>query len=328
MEWHIITSSKGGTGKTLLSSLLLSHFLEKKCNPPSNKKGSGNTLLVDLNATNADSYAMLTYEKKVNENEYPFRLEPKYRNDTGEFFIIIPKFMGFEAGGQILSSKTYSFIKNNNQNQACYYAALRPLNPYLLFNPVLFVEFISKIKEHCPSIQEKLGIDDFNQVIIDTGYHPCNLFSSDEGHEMYKNNPFEDDDVNIWFIWTYRQLYRLIQKEKDAVYFELTANAIETHLKNSCGKQIDEENTTPFRHVFNPITLTSSQQDEYSLKGTMRGFIDAIAQNRNYTINELKEIEDMEIYFSVMNPENKMEEIDIVPNGRNIHYHCRQLPTV
>lgn len=43
MDWHIITSSKGGVGKTLISLMLLTYY-----------RGRANVLAIDLNGVNAD----------------------------------------------------------------------------------------------------------------------------------------------------------------------------------------------------------------------------------------------------------------------------------
>ena len=53
MEWHIITGSKGGVGKTLLTLLLLAYHLEEKTNE--------GILVLDLNPINTDTAAILCY---------------------------------------------------------------------------------------------------------------------------------------------------------------------------------------------------------------------------------------------------------------------------
>ncbi|MEK8020517.1 MAG: hypothetical protein VSS75_026935, partial [Candidatus Parabeggiatoa sp.] len=70
MEWHIVTSSKGGVGKTLLTLLLLAYHLEEKTNE--------GILVFDLNAMNTDTSALLLYGKTF-AKQIAIKLKPSGR---------------------------------------------------------------------------------------------------------------------------------------------------------------------------------------------------------------------------------------------------------
>ena len=118
MEWHIITSSKGGIGKTLLALLLLAHNLDNK------KKGS--TLVLDLNGMNTDSSAILLYRKRVGK---PINAELKREIETQQKILLNSLFCGFWFLISFL--QTYFFIlelfsvKGYCTSQALDFALLR-----------------------------------------------------------------------------------------------------------------------------------------------------------------------------------------------------------
>jgi len=276
MEWHIITSSKGGIGKTLLALLLLAHNLDNK------KKGS--TLVLDLNGMNTDSSAILLYRKRVGK---PINAELKREIETQQKTVIQIPQIGAE---QIVIQKTYSLDANR---QPCYYAVAYPLNPFGLYNPILFAELLKTIKNSADTIAKELDIPPLQQVIIDTNYHFCNLFGQDEQHySAYTTEPLQEDTIKIWFMWVYRQLDKLIQqkKENEAIVVKLTAMAIENYLNQKTG-----ENSSPFMHVFSPMALVSANPDEKNKKGVLttltKKLSDAITQNKDYTIKELEHLE-------------------------------------
>ena len=161
MEWHIMTSSKGGIGKTLLALLLLAHFLEKESQACTLEQNSqlGSTLVLDLNGMNADSSSILTFKKKVGE-EVIIQLDEK--------LVSVPE------AEQIVLNKTYSYDENGKQ---CFYAVGGPLNPFGLCNPRLFAELLSRIKENAKAIATQLELPPLQRVIIDTNCHFCNIFS-------------------------------------------------------------------------------------------------------------------------------------------------------
>ena len=71
MDWHILTSSKGGVGKTLLSLMLWVAHL----------KAGKRVLLVELNGMNPDLYRFTAFtEYTYNKPTRAFNLD-----DDGEF---------------------------------------------------------------------------------------------------------------------------------------------------------------------------------------------------------------------------------------------------
>jgi len=277
MEWHIMTSSKGGIGKTLLALLLLAHFLEKESQARTLENSQqGSTLVLDLNGMNADSSAILTFKKKLGE-EVIIQLNEK--------LVPVPD------AEQIILHKTYSYDDNGKR---CFYAVGGPLNPFGLYNPQLFAELLSKIKENAKAIAAQLELPPLQRVIIDTNCHFCNIFSQrGDDYKLYTEDTLKNDSINIWFLWVYRQLSKLIDKKKDDKEYTIvvqTAKAIEKNLSSHfC--QNGGVNLTPFIHVFNPVVLASSQANEHKNKGVWVSIINAITQNKDYTIDSLKEVE-------------------------------------
>ncbi len=273
MEWHVITSSKGGIGKTLLALLLLAHNLENK--------DKGSTLVLDLNGMNADSSAILLYRKRVGK---PIHAELKREIETQQKTVIQIPQIGAE---QIVIQKTYSL---DAKKQPCFYAVGYPLNPFGLYNPILFAELLATIKGSAVRIAQELDIPPLQQVIIDTNYHFCNLFGQDEQHyTAYTTGPLQEDTIKIWFMWVYRQLDKLIQekKENEAIVVKLTATAIENYLNQST-------KTLPLMHVFSPVALVSANPDDNKkglLKSLTKKLFDAIIHDRDHIIKELEHLE-------------------------------------
>jgi hypothetical protein len=82
MDWHIVTSSKGGVGKTLIALMLLTYY-----------RGRGDVLLIDLNSVNAD-LRRLTAASSSDEAE-PMELQ---LGQVGNFYLEkLPK-LGYTIG--------------------------------------------------------------------------------------------------------------------------------------------------------------------------------------------------------------------------------------
>jgi hypothetical protein len=222
IDWHIITSSKGGIGQTLLALLLLAHNLEYK--------GNASTLVIDLNKVNTEFSRLLFYRKEVGET----------------IAIATPE------GKQIVLQKTFSL----GEEESVYYVVGWPLNPFRIYDPLLFANLLASIKNSAKIIEEKLDIPPLKTVVIDTGYHFCNIFSEqDTQYSEYTEGALYGDSITLWFMWVYRQLENLIRvKYNDATVLKLTAAAIERNLKSNLCR------TTPFMHVFGAEALISSQQ--------------------------------------------------------------------
>ncbi|HAI68011.1 MAG TPA: hypothetical protein DCM38_01075 [Gammaproteobacteria bacterium] len=265
MEWHIITGSKGGVGKTLLALLLSAHSLE-------NRKGS--LLVLDLNSMNADFSRLLFYQKEEGE-PLAIAIPTQERNNE-----------------QIVLQKTFSL---NHQGYPNYYVVGWPLNPFRMYDPSMFAKLLSTLKTSAaPIIEEKLGIPPLETVIIDTNYHFCNIFSEqDIDYTEYTEGALNRDSITIWFMWVYRQLENLIRlKYNDATVIKLTAAAIERNIKSHRSPK------SPFMHVFGPATLISSkpQDGEHGIGSFIaRKIYQAITQNKDVHIEELGQLEDLSL---------------------------------
>jgi hypothetical protein len=265
MNWHVITSSKGGIGKTLLALLLLAHHIEDE------KKQPGSTLVVDLNGMNADSAAILLYQAKIGDS----------------VFCPLKKYGGNEdadIGKQFIFQKTFS----RSGNQLRHYVVAYPKNPYQLYDHNRFADLLYTIKMSGMEIADKLGIDPLEHVIIDTNYHFCNIFGQRGEHYKIYEQLFKNDNIVVWFLWVYRQLDKLLNSnEYEVTVFKQTANAIEDFFKSN-------SNPAPLRHVFNPGALVSSPHDEGNkgvLDGIVSGFFDFIAggKQKDYAFDELED---------------------------------------
>jgi hypothetical protein len=271
MEWHIITGSKGGIGKTLITLLLLAYNIENK--------GDSRTLVLDLNGMNADTFAVLK-----NREGKPITIE-----------LPTTDLRQHENAEQIIIQKAYSLDSNKQRN---YYAIGYPLNPFGLYNPLLFSDLLSAITESAVQIEQKLGFKEpLQYIIIDTNYHFCNLFSQDDTHyTAYTQGTLQNESINIWFMWVYRQLNKLIDKsnEDEAAVVIQTADAIENNLKS----QRMGQNTTPFVHVFNPVALLSSRPDESKqgiLTAAIKNIVNALKQQNDYSLKELEKLEQLPV---------------------------------
>ncbi len=270
MDWHIITSSKGGIGKTLLTLLLLAYHLENK------RKGS--SLVIDLNGMNTDSAELMLYRKKIGEpTSAPLKTKiPLYHSDMDSFEIY----------------KTYSI---NSKGEQIYYAVGYPLNPYGLYNPQLFADLLIMFKNEVANIQTSLKLTaPIQHILIDTNYHFCNIFNWDKDtHYMayQAGGPLQEENITVWFLWVYRQLEKLVgskSQSTESKVVKLTANAMEARLKND-GCHFGGK-STPFKHVFSPVALVTNRAKEGSLTGTLKGLFDAMVGQRDYTIPEFQQL--------------------------------------
>jgi hypothetical protein len=270
MNWHVITSSKGGIGKTLLALLLLAHHLEDD-----DKKQQGSTLVVDLNGMNADSAAILLYQARIGDSIFcPLKSYAEQENKEN----------GTHVGRQLIFQKTFSLSDNHSRD----YVVAYPKNPYEPYDHNRFADLLYTIKMSAMEMADQLDIAPLEHVIIDTNYHFCNIFSQKGAHYKIYDQLFKNDNIVIWFLWVYRQLDKLFNSnEHEVVVFKQTAKAIEDFLKSNT-------NPAPLRHVFNPGALVSSAPDELKkgvLDSIVGGFIDLIAtgKQKDYTFEELEE---------------------------------------
>jgi hypothetical protein len=247
MEWHIITSSKGGVGKTLLTMLLAARNIET----------DKTTLVLDLNAMNADSSALLI-EGVEDEGILQKKIliaHPNANKNTEQ--------LGAE---NITIHKLYSCLQTQEGKKLitkdipC--AVGWPSNPFGLYKPTLFADFICTIKEAINTrIKDELGLK-VESVIIDTNYHFCNIFAQNAGqgpeqqtdyYQKYQEN-LEGDNVTVWFLWVYRQLDSLIRDKEESRKILLSADQIERHFSRQ-----NDDIFSPIMHVVTPISLLTSQ---------------------------------------------------------------------
>ncbi|MEK8016170.1 MAG: hypothetical protein VSS75_004820 [Candidatus Parabeggiatoa sp.] len=245
MEWHIITSSKGGVGKTLLTMLLAARNIEI----------GKTTLVIDLNAMNADSSALLI-EGIKDEGVLDEKIIVAHANANK-----ITEQLGAE---NIIIHKLYSCLQTKEGKKTITKeipsAVGWPSNPFGLYKPTIFADFICTIKEAINTrIKDELGLE-IESVIIDTNYHFCNIFAQDAGQEpgqqidyyqKYKEQ-LGDDNITVWFLWVYRQLDSLIRGKEDKIL--LSASQIERHFSRQ-----NDDIFSPIMHVVTPISLLTSQ---------------------------------------------------------------------
>jgi len=258
MNWHVITSSKGGIGKTLLTLLLLAHHLEDD-----DKKQQGSTLVVDLNGMNADSAAILLYQARIGDS----------------IFCPLKKYNVNKEGNikrQLIFQKTFS----RSDNQSRDYVVAYPRNPYDPYDHKRFANVLYTIKMSAMEMADKLDIAPLEHVIIDTNYHFCNIFGQQGEHYNIYEQLFQNDNIVVWFLWVYRQLDKLCNSnEHEVTVFKQTAMAIEDFFKSNT-------NPAPLMHVFNPGALVSSPPDEVN-----KGVLDAIVgeKQKDYAFDELED---------------------------------------
>jgi len=242
MEYNIVTGSKGGIGKTLLTLLLIARNLERDIG----------TLVIDLNAMNADSCALLIGDRPPNR----ITISHPAATDGSEQL----------GADNIIVHKTFSLTGNKSVD----YAVGWPSNPFTLYKPTLFADLLCTIKSACETrIKEELGLE-IQSVVIDTNYHFCNIFSQDDEHyNMYKE-VLGKDNIIVWFLWVYRQLDNLLRahQENDAQALRETAGLIEYFFKH-------EGNPAPLMHVITPMSLVTSQLEP---KGAILKLINAMRQ--------------------------------------------------
>ncbi len=265
MEWHIITGSKGGVGKTLLTLLLLAYHLEEKTNE--------GILVLDLNAMNTDTTAILCYGSHFAKNM-------DITLNTSESRIIT------------LQNVSYKLYSQQNPFTVGWTA-----NPFLLYKYDDFADLLSGIKKYAKKIEDELGISPLKHVIIDTNYHFCNLFPpQDEQFDRSYKESCADDHFNIWFLWVYRQLKKFLDKGKRDSEIDTiikTAAAIERTFKYL------KPNMGPIIHTYTPLGLLPTD----SKKGGFLGFGKENPPDRNedYVIDELMKLEKLEKVGRYMN---------------------------
>ncbi len=235
----------------MLTLLLLAYHLEEKTNE--------GILVFDLNAMNTDTSALLLYGKTF-AKQIAIKLKP--------------------SGRMIALQRTYS--QTDSQNS--YFAVGWSENPFFLYQYDDFVELLSGLKKHAENIAEQLDIKPLKHVIIDTNHHFCNLFPpQDENYEKY-SDIFETDNITIWFLWVYRQLKKLLDKnDPETQTINQTAGAIERIFK-----QLKPEQLGPLVHTYTPIGLPINSDTGNNLLSRLFG---GNSTKTDYVIKELMRLE-------------------------------------
>lgn len=238
MKWHILTSSKGGAGKTITSLMLLRRKyldFEKESNDGiSDSKG---ILIIDVNGVNVDVKSLIPHE--------------------------FPKDETIGSGIPLENSDQFNF-----RNLVFEYARVSEVDnvvlgwlnePFYLFGPDEFVYFLKLVKEKITSIEELIPGKKIECVIIDTNYHFANIFP-----KSARKTDFEflgTDSLYIWFIWMVKQIKSIIDIKSDFDKVIEIAKDLER-----CLMKVSEENgmpaKSPFVHVFTPVSLASAARIE------------------------------------------------------------------
>lgn len=268
MQWHIITSSKGGIGKTLQTLLLLKYYLDR------NKPDEG-ILVLDLNAMNADTSAMLLYNKTINKS-IPLSLQQSKR--------------------KIILKQAYSL---DQYEKPGYFGVGCPTNPFALYGYKDFADLLVSIKKYADQIATTLlNANRLQHVIIDTNYHFCNIFPH-ENYQLYAD--LQEDQITIWFLWVYRQLKKLLEKEDDETKrMKLTANAIERTLNSDIIGSIV--------HTYTPVGLLSVQPSQSNFWLRWLGS-DSARRDQDHTIEKLFALEKLQVgkYITLNNWINNLQ---------------------
>jgi MinD-like ATPase involved in chromosome partitioning or flagellar assembly len=135
MNWHIITSSKGGVGKTLVSLMLLN----SSCDAYLKRENNSYELAFDLNGMNADLRRMVATRSPVNANR--------------------------------LTSKDRRFHFEINRGRQ--YIVGWPLNSFRILTPESFFDLISKIDKSLKEELQQHFNCNIQTVIIDTELFQC-----------------------------------------------------------------------------------------------------------------------------------------------------------
>jgi len=266
MEWHIVTGSKGGVGKTLLSLFLLA----RSCLNDHN----GTTLVVDINSMNTD------FARSLRRNPFGFPPGNAARNMG-----LIPGYDPFTVNKLVSSDKNH-------------YLLMYPTNPFISMNARSFADFLAQIKKYSVDLANHFEVMPIQRVIIDTNYHFCNIFDSTPANNCYSEHgaggSLSDDNFFIWFMWVAAQLEALMQSTSETRVTRQTAAVVEATVHNSLNNTGDQFiPSTPFMHVISPVSLQATHPNPLCAGSLLQGLL-TWGQNLvagappNHTISSLK----------------------------------------
>ncbi len=238
LDWHFITGSKGGIGKTLLSLMLLAYFSTEY------DEEEGSVLILDLNSMNTDTSALLMCGNPSSE---------------------VRKIAGSNSRTIILRKISF---RSEKRNKDYHFVLGYPANPFQVFSNNEIVELISLIGEEAKKVGEEFNITPFSRVLVDTNYHFCNIFpDNDDAYAPYKQENLTGNQYTIWFLWVYRQLAKLLEHDSinetlsEEKIFNSTVDAIERVFKPKSKFEIG-----PIVHVYTPVSMLPSDADHDILR--------------------------------------------------------------
>ncbi len=237
MEFHLVTGSKGGSGKTLLSLMMLIRCLEKQ-------RSEDHTLIIDLNNMNVDFSRLLL--------------------KTGN---ALPHDQCGSGVDIVLGGKCFGFYLVEGLNGKKFIVA-QPRNPFETHSYSQFQELILNLvkkaneKNWVKKLFGKHGVDEgkISRVIIDTNYHFATLYPM---VDTEITEEFRRTNMKIWFLWVYAQVEALFpaltgvaQTNESSVVLDVS-QAVETAFSNPKSPA----NDTPFRHVISTTAMLPLETD-------------------------------------------------------------------
>jgi len=244
INYHIITGSKGGVGKSLLSLMRLKFALDT-----AGEDGSRSlVIIIDLNNMNTDIRRSLDgYFSKGDQ-----QLEVI---EFGGISEICPT-----CGGKIpniareensIELRKTTYFEGNRHSLVVGYLT----NPFLILGSNEFSQVLKHTREYA---EEQCGKHNYTKVeiIVDTNFHFCNLFSDDRqanSYSLYKQ-VVEKTTTSIYFLWTFNQFCSVISRNghNSIDEDEILKNTVNTVLEK-LGDNIR------FVHVYTPVALIDSK---------------------------------------------------------------------
>lgn len=268
MEFHLVTGSKGGAGKTLLSLMMLARSLDKQ------RTGEGEyTLIVDLNNMNVDFSRLLLKTGNGRPHDHT------------------------KAGADVvLAGKNFGFSLVTGFNDKKFVVA-QPRNPFETHTHKEFEKFILSLNLRASNkklvsgettevnwmkeLFGRYGIQggSISRIIIDTNYHFATLFPMNKALICKE---FKLINIKIWFLWVYAQVEAIFPAlGLEVIDHEESENEEfnESRVVLDTSRAIESTfNNTPFRHVISTIAMLPLEKDKERRKNVFEAL-------KNVTIN-------------------------------------------
>ncbi len=296
MEFHLVTGSKGGAGKTLLSLMMLTRCLEKQ------KEGEY-TLIVDLNNMNVDFSRLLL----KTGNGQP--------HSGGGFDIVL----GCSESEQ--DGKHFGFYLVEGFAGKKFVVA-QPRNPFETYNHEQFQNLIISLKKEAgdpswlPKIFNKYDVSGgtISRVIIDTNYHFASLFPMNIGsiHE-----DFRMIDIKIWFLWVYAQVEALFPSQLPSIKNQINESRVVMRTSEAVENAFS---STPFRHVISAIAMLPLEIDSKKRQFEIDTFKKVLSDLGNFKNKFNKLVRGTQQKDEKYTDEDIVNVIDAVPSS-NISFN-------